>query len=76
VIVYTALNENGRDVGAMFGIIDKYLKENAGDDLIFDFAGSNIYGVKYRNLGFGARNETYYRFTVNNLPIPFKWIKK
>ena len=76
VIVYTALNDTGREVGAMFGLIDKYLKENAGKDLLFDFAGSNIPGVKYRNLGFGARNEVYYRVTITNLPIPFKWFKK
>lgn len=76
IIVYTALNEKGREIGAMFGLIDKYLKENAGQDFIFDFAGSNIPGVKYRNLGFGAQNEIYYRVKINNLPIPLKWIKK
>jgi len=76
VVVYTALNDLGRKVGAMFGIIDKYIKEHAGEDLIFDFAGSNIPGVKYRNLGFGARNEVYYRVTINNLPLPFKWLKR
>lgn len=76
VVVYTAMSNLGRQAGAMFGLIDKYLKENAGKDLLFDFAGSNIPGVKYRNLGFGARNEIYYRVTINNLPIPFKWFKK
>lgn len=61
VILHTALNELGRKAGAMFGLIDKYLQENSGQDLQFDFAGSNIPGVKYRNLGFGAKNEIYYR---------------
>jgi len=76
VILYTALNEKGREVSAMFGLIDRYIQENAGQDLIFDFAGSNIPGVKYRNLGFGATNETYFAFKLNNLPIPFKWFKR
>lgn len=76
VIIFTALNDLGRDAGAMFGLIDKYLKENSGQDLLFDFAGSNIPGVKYRNLGFGAENEIYYRVKINNLPIPLKWLKK
>ena len=76
VIVHTALNDSGRRAGAMFGLIDKFLKENGGKDLIFDFAGSNIPGVKYRNLGFGASNEIYYRVKINNLPIPLKWVKK
>lgn len=69
VIVYTAMNDEGRKVGAMFGIIDKYIRENAGKDLLFDFAGSNIPGVKYRNLGFGARNEIYYRVKTGNANI-------
>lgn len=76
VIVYTALSEKGRKVGAMFGLIDKYLKENAGRNLLFDFAGSNIPGVRYRNLGFGASNEIYYRVTENNLPFIIKLFKK
>ncbi len=76
VIVYTALNDSGREVGAMFGLIDKYLQENSGQELLFDFAGSNIPGVKYRNLGFGARNEVYYRVKMNNLSVPFRWLKK
>ena len=74
-ILFTALNGKGREVGAMFGIIDRYILENAGRNLILDFAGSNITGVKYRNLGFGAKNITYYAFKLNNLPIPFKWYK-
>jgi len=60
----------------MFGLIDKYLQENSGKDLIFDFAGSNIPGVKYRNMGFGATNETYFAIKLNNLPVPFKWFKR
>ena len=75
VIVYTALNEKGRKVGAMFGIIDKYLQQEAGKKQIFDFAGSNIQGVKYRNLGFGAYNDIYYRIRKNNLPPILKWLK-
>lgn len=76
VIVYTALNSEGRKVGAMFGLIDRYLQKNAGNKLLFDFAGSNIPGVKYRNLGFGAYNEVYYRVTENNLPFFIKLFKK
>jgi len=76
VILYTAMNEKGRDNSAMFGLIDKYLQENSGKDLIFDFAGSNIPGVKYRNMGFGATNETYFAIKLNNLPVPFKWFKR
>ncbi|MGE0089138.1 MAG: hypothetical protein AB7S50_06640 [Bacteroidales bacterium] len=76
VIFFSAMNEIGRNASAMFGIIDNYIKENAGQDLILDFAGSNIPGVKYRNLGFGAKNETYFAYKYNNLPIPYKWFKR
>ncbi len=76
VIVQTAINDLGKDIRAIFKIIDDFIKRNAGQDLIFDFAGSNIPGVQYRNLGFGAQNDIYYRVKINNLPIPLKWIKR
>lgn len=75
-ILYSALNLKGREIGAMFGLIDKYIQQNAGKDLFFDFAGSNIPGVKYRNLGFGAKNEVYFQVKSNNLKFPFNLIKK
>lgn len=76
VILYTGINEIGKRNRAIFKIIDDFIQENAGKDYVLDFSGSNIPGVKYRNLGFGAENLNYYAVLINNLPIPLKWFKR
>lgn len=75
-IIYHSANSIGRKVRAMFVLMDEYIKDHAGQDLILDFAGSNIPGVAEWNLGFGADNLNYYAVRINNLPIPFRWFKK
>lgn len=75
-IIYHAANSAGRKARAMFILMDEYIKDHAGQDLILDFAGSNIPGVAEWNLGFGAANLNYYAVRINNLPIPLRWFKK
>ena len=72
----TGVNDIGKNTRAIFKLIDNYIYQNAGSNLLLDFAGSNIPGVKYRNLGFGARNEMYYAIRLNNLPAPIRWLKE
>ena len=75
-IIYHAANDVGRKTRAMFVLIDEFIKKHAGQDLILDFAGSNIPGVAEWNEGFGARSLNYYAVCINKLPIPFRWIKR
>jgi len=75
-IIYHAANELGRQKRSMFFLIDEYIKDHVGQDLLFDFAGSNIPGVAEWNFGFGAENVNFYEVRINNLPIPIRWIKK
>ena len=44
--------------------------------VILDFAGSNIPGVAYMNIGFGAEVKNYYSVKINNLPAIVKRFKK
>lgn len=62
----------GREKRSMAALMDHYIKENAGKNLILDFCGSNIPGVAEWNLGFGAQNHDYYGVKVNRLPF---WLK-
>lgn len=75
-VIYHAANSVGRKVRAMFVLIDEYIRDHTGQDLVLDFAGSNIPGVAEWNLGFGAQNLHYFAVRVNNLPAPLKWFKK
>ena len=55
-------NAEGRDLSAMFMIIDHVIKTNAGKEMIFDFEGSMIPGIADFIKGFGATLINYPRF--------------
>lgn len=57
-----------RNCGLIYYLIDKMIKEYAGNDLYLDFMGSSASGIKYRNTGFGSFETTFTRFTLNRLP--------
>lgn len=46
------------------------IQEFAGQDLLLDFEGSSIPGVKAFYQSFGAQEEWYYIWHYNNLPFP------
>jgi hypothetical protein len=66
----------GKEMRAMFLLIDQFLKSVAGKNLTLDFEGSMLPGVARFFEGFGATPETYYRMKVNRLPFPVKWLKR
>lgn len=76
--VYTlsALTEQGRLQGAMFGLIDRYIQMHCGaEGRLIDFEGSNIAGVAQFYAGFGAVNRPYPFIKINKLPWPIKLLK-
>ena len=70
VFLVCASTINGASQQAMFRLVDHVLHEKAGTGLTFDFAGSNIPGVRYFNQGFGAAESYYPAVKRNNLPWP------
>lgn len=74
-VIFTAQNNKGREIGAMFSIIDYYIQNNASKKMFLDFAGSTLPGVAKRNRGFGAKDSVYYDLQLNNLPWPLKYFK-
>ena len=69
-------NEEGKNLGAMYFLVNQVIKEQAGEPFIIDFEGSMIPGVARFYAGFGAYNETYFQLKINRLPWPLKLIKK
>ena len=69
-------NKTGKDLGAMYFLVDSFLKENAERDLILDFEGSMVPGVARFYSGFGAVTETYHQLKFNRLPFPLRWLKR
>jgi hypothetical protein len=69
-------SENGKKSGAMYLLVDNFIRENAERDLKLDFEGSMIPGVARFYSGFGAVPETYFQLKFNRLPLPFRWLKR
>jgi len=68
--------ESGKESKAMFYLVDNIINKYAGKDIYLDFAGSTIPGVWAFNNGFGAKEEIYYRISINKLPAIIRWLKK
>lgn len=51
---------NGKDVYAMFFLINHLILENCGKNRVIDFEGSQIEGVARLYKGFGAKYHSYY----------------
>lgn len=74
--LFSGLTENGKRMGAMFAIIDAFIKRHANEDKVLDFEGSNQKGVARFYQSFGGYETEYWRLRINNLPWPFNWLKK
>ena len=75
IALVSANDEKARNVGAMTFLLNHIITHFAGQDLIFDFEGSNIPGIAKFNASFGAKPETYFHLRRNLLPWFIKWIK-
>ncbi len=66
---------NGRTLGASHFLIDRFIADYSGKDLLLDFEGSDIRNLAFFYSSFGATQETYPALRINNLPWWIKWLK-
>lgn len=77
--IYNIMNSTtvlGRKKEANHFLIDNILKEFANTNMIFDFDGSDLPGVKQFYEKFGPINQPYYHWHYNKLPFFVKLFKK
>jgi hypothetical protein len=67
---------NGKTIGASHALIDAFIKDHAGKNILLDFEGSDIPNLAFFYSSFGARHETYPAMKINKLPFYLKWLKK
>lgn len=67
---------DGKTIGASHALIDAFIKDHAGQDLILDFEGSDIRNLAFFYSSFGAKEEIYPALKINKLPWYIKLIKK
>lgn len=74
--VVSATTERGKKTAANRFLLDRLIREFAGNDLLLDFEGSDLPGVAEFYEGFGAVLQPYSVAKWNHLPIPIRWFKK
>jgi Acetyltransferase (GNAT) domain len=67
---------DGKTLGASHALINAFIKDNAGEDLLLDFEGSDIPSLAFFYSSFGAVEEKYSAVKLNKLPTLVKWLKK
>lgn len=76
ILLKSAVSERGRELSALFLIMDEYMASGAGGASVLDLAGSNTPSVARFNTGFGAVASVYLRLIRNRLPQPLRWYKQ
>ena len=77
--LYNIMNSTtpeGRSTEANYFLLSEVWKEFQHSDLVFDFEGSDIEGIRNFYRKFGATDQPYRRLHFNNLPAWIKWLKK
>ena len=74
--VVSATTDKGKKLAANRFLIDRLIREFAGNDLLLDFEGSDLPGVAEYYEGFGAELQPYHVIKWNHLPAPIRWFKK
>ena len=66
---------NGKTMGTSHFLIDRFIADHAGKDLLLDFEGSDISSLAFFYSSFGAKAEQYPALKLNRLPWFLKWLK-
>ncbi len=75
IFLFSATNDESKENGAMFLIIDQFIRTHADEKIILDFEGSNIKSLARFYKSFGANEFNYLRIKKNNLPGLIKLFK-
>jgi hypothetical protein len=67
IFLFAASNEAARQNGAMFLLVDSFIREHAGQAVTLDFEGSNDPNVARFYKGFGARECTYQLVRIDRM---------
>ena len=63
---------NGKTIGASHALIDAFIADHAGQNLLLDFEGSDIRNLAFFYSSFGATQEIYPALKINRLPFYLK----
>ena len=75
IFLFSATNAEAKKNGAMFFLINTFIREHAEEKIILDFEGSNLPGLVRFYKGFGSAETVYLQVRKNKLPKLVRWIK-
>ena len=67
---------DGRTIGASHALIDSFIRNQAGKELVLDFEGSDLRNLAFFYSSFGAKEEKYAGLKWNKLPFYIRFFKK
>ena len=73
--ILAASSEEGKQKGTSHALVNEFIKEQAGNDIILDFEGSDVDSLAFFYSGFGASEENYACYRNNRLPWFIRWMK-
>lgn len=76
VFLFSGNLPKSRRNGSMFLLIDRFIRDHAGEDNLLDFMGSNRDSLARFYAGFGAGAVAYPGIKRNRLPWLVRWVKK
>lgn len=74
--IFVGNHPNGKTIGASHALINAFIIDNAGKNLLLDFEGSDIRNLAFFYSSFGASEEKYVGIKLNRLPQIVKLLKK
>jgi hypothetical protein len=76
IFLFSATGPIARELNAMPWMVDDFIREHAGKNLILDFEGSNDEGLARFYKSFGANQTIYQRAERNSLPGWINFLRK
>ncbi len=75
IFLFSALDDEARNKGAMAFLIDAFIRNHANENKILDFEGSMNVNLARFYKSFGSKEVVYLQILKNNLPPVIRWLK-
>ncbi|MFI5220011.1 MAG: hypothetical protein ACHQNT_11040 [Bacteroidia bacterium] len=76
IFIFSGSNAEAKEKFSMPLLIDAFIKEHSGKNMLLDFEGSNDLNLARFYKSFGAEEVVYLQIKKNNLPFPLKLLKR
>ena len=76
IFLFSGVNEKGYEAQAMTFLMNSFIEEHAGSNLVFDFDGSSDTNIARFYSGFGSEKVNFTKIRKNTLSQPLKLIKE